>query len=55
MSTISYMANNTYMMYKFAAKAGLSPAADRVFQLDRGNGGGPQLTDHHARRAGARR
>ena len=25
MSTISSMANNTYMMYKFAAKAGLSP------------------------------
>ena len=32
------------------AKAGLSPAADRVFQLDRGNGGCTQLTDHHARR-----
>lgn len=27
MSTISSMANNTYMMYKFAAKAGLSPTS----------------------------
>ena len=38
------------LLFAHHAKAGLSPAADRVFQLDRGNGGCTQLTDHHARR-----
>ena len=51
---LAALARGRYRLFEFRfahhAEAGLSPPANRIFQFDRRNGGGSQLTDHHARR-----